>query len=88
MKQESLTDMMSDELLAKLIDDTLHFKKTEPNRHTKSILLGIIPAAAMIALAIGLLNILPYISKTTPGSDPNAGVATQTEFAPPQKVVD
>jgi hypothetical protein len=80
MDRKSFTDSITDEVLAKMIDDTLNFKKTAKNRNMKSSLLKIIPAAAMIALVIGLLNLLPHLMDitdrvNTPNSNLNGLVA-------------
>ena len=62
MNKKYFTDSLSDEVLAKIIDDTLNFKKSTKNRSIKIHLLKIIPAVAAVVLMIGLINILPVIN--------------------------
>jgi len=62
MNKKSFADKIRDETLAEIVDITLDFEKTAKNRSIKKSLLKIIPAAAVIALVIGLINFLPFIN--------------------------
>jgi len=62
MNKKLFNDSMSDELLAALIDDTLRFKKTAKARTIKTHLLKIVPAVAVIVIAIGIMNMLPILN--------------------------
>ena len=61
MNKEFFTDNISDEVLADITDKMLRFEKNKKNRSIKASLLKIIPAVAVIALVIGLMNMLPAI---------------------------
>jgi len=65
MNEKYLLDTITDETLVKLIDETLIIKKTAKSNKTKSALFKIIPAAVMIALVIGLVNLLPALLNNT-----------------------
>jgi hypothetical protein len=84
--------MMSDEAVAKLIDETLNFKKTAQNRNIKSSLLKLVPAAAAVALIIGFMNLFPHLAdisgKMKPGTDTHGGAATQTDIVNLREPVD
>ncbi|MCL1859824.1 MAG: DUF4097 domain-containing protein [Oscillospiraceae bacterium] len=73
MNKKYFEDSLSDEALAKIIDDTLNFKKTSKNRSIKNNLLKIIPAVATVVLVIGLMNILPLVNITNIDGNGNAG---------------
>ena len=77
MNKKSFTDSLSDEVLATIIDDTLNFKKTVKTRNISATLLKIVPAAAMIALVIGLVNILPVLLNFNADKiDPNSEITS------------
>jgi len=84
MNDKSFVNNIKDETLVKMIDKTLLYKKTAKTRSIKSNLLKIIPAAAMIALVIGLVNLSPVISKNTYIPDNNPGVHTN----PPGETIE
>jgi phosphoglucomutase len=66
--QKYLLDTITDETLAKLIDETIIIEK---NKKTKSVAFKIIPAVMAIALVIGLANMLPAILSSNGGiADP------------------
>ena len=71
MNKKSFNDSISDEVLAKLIDDTLNFKKTTKNKNIKTHLLRIIPAAAAIILVLGLINLLPLLTNVNVDVEPD-----------------
>ena len=73
MNKEYFTDNISDEMLAKLTDKMLKFEKNKSINKTKISLLQIIPAAAMIALVIGLINILPIFAGVDVGTNIGGG---------------
>ncbi|MCL2773958.1 MAG: hypothetical protein FWD71_11475 [Oscillospiraceae bacterium] len=79
MNKKSFTESISDEVMAKIIDDTLNFKKTAKNRNIKTNLLKIIPAVAAIVLVIGGLNLLPAFLKNTGGPADN-GTGNDANF--------
>ena len=89
MSKEYFTDNISDETLAKLIDETLSLEKTQKDRSIKRSLLKIVPAVAVIAFVIGLVNILPMLNGVQPpipGNMPDepviSAVATEPTPAP------
>jgi hypothetical protein len=101
MNKKYYTDALSDETLAEMIDKTLKFEKSAKNNKPKSVLFKIIPAAAAIALVIGLANILPAvlnninISGGVPGSDSDrdrpgayAGAANDPLFIEPEDEIN
>ena len=65
-------DGLSDETLAKMIDRTLLYKKTAKIRSITANLLKLIPAAAAVALVVGIINLSPFITKNIdiPSNDP------------------
>ena len=86
MNKKYFTDSLSDETLAKIIDDTLNFKKSTKNKNIKSSLLKLIPMAAAVLLVIGLLNILPVmmnvgVDNNVPGSEVTININTAAETA-------
>jgi len=65
MKNKFYIDAMSDETLAKMIDETMRFEKSREAKDSRvgvASLLKLIPAVAVIALVIGLINILPVFN--------------------------
>ena len=76
MSKEYFTDNISEETIINMIDKALKFEKTSKNRGIKASLLKIIPAAAMIALVIGAINILSNINIISNISE-TGGVASQ-----------
>ena len=71
MNKEYFTDNISDETLAKLIDEALNYETTKKNKNIKLDLLKIIPAVAMVAIVVGFINILSYFSMVDDGNDGN-----------------
>ena len=71
MKKEYFTDNLSIETLAKFTDTMLKYEKTKKSRNIKINLLKIVPAVAVIALVIGVINILPIFISSDNGI--NAG---------------
>jgi len=69
MKQKYYIDALSDETLAKMIDETLRFEKNQNQKrgNFKMNFLKIIPVAACILLLIGLINVLPIFQGTDVG---------------------
>lgn len=62
MSKESFINNLSDETVIKMIDKTYKYEKNKNDKGIKSILFKMIPAAAAIALVIGLANLLPVIN--------------------------
>ena len=73
MNNEYFTENISDEALVKLTDKMLKFEKAQKVKQSRFNLFKIIPAVAMIALVIGLINLLPYIQQN---GVPHAGVGS------------
>lgn len=67
MKKEYFIENISAETTAELIDEMLQFEKTAKQRSIKAHLLRIVPAAAVIALVIGLVNIMTMLPSTDVG---------------------
>ena len=100
MNKEYFTDNISDETLAKLIDEALNYETTRKNKNIKLDLLKIIPAVAMVAIVVGFINILSYFSMVDEGdsgTDENAHSAitatteepaNPTETATEEEVID
>jgi len=77
MSKEYFMDNISDEMIAKLIDKTLRFEKNNKINRKKINLFRIIPVAAMIAVFIGLVNliaIIPDIGESPNNIDPSANI--------------
>ncbi|MCL1859295.1 MAG: hypothetical protein FWF92_08695 [Oscillospiraceae bacterium] len=69
MNKEYFADNISDEVLAKITDKMLNFEKTQKNKNIKASIIKLVSAAAVIALVIGLINILPvFINMNNIGS--------------------
>jgi len=90
MNNEYFTDNISDESLVKLTDKMLNFEKTKKLKSIKSLLFKTIPAIAAIALVIGLINMLPFLTKVDVATELNGDfdenlllIAETTEFIPP-----
>jgi hypothetical protein len=74
MSKKYYTESISDETLAKMIDKTLKFEKNNKAKKAASVIFRIVPAAAMLALVIGLANILPAMLNINNDYEPgNAG---------------
>ena len=81
MNKKYINESLSDETLAKLIDDTLNFKKEKKHSGIKTNLLRIIPAVAAIVLIIGFINILPLLMKINIDVEPDhAGMPNYNYF--------
>jgi hypothetical protein len=74
MSREYFTENLSDETIADMIDKALRFEKTVKTKNIKSNLLKMIPAAAAIALVIGLINLLPALLSNNDIGLPNGDV--------------
>ena len=61
MNDKSFINNIDDETLAVMIDKTLNYKKNAKNRNITTHLLRMVPAAAAVALVIGLINLLPAV---------------------------
>ena len=88
MNKEYFTDNISDETLAKLIDEALNYETTKKNKNIKLDLLKIIPAVAMVAIVVGAINILSYFSMVDEGDvgsdeNVNSAVTATTYNLPP-----
>jgi len=62
MNDKSFLENISDETLAKMIDTTLNFEKSQKSDRTKTKWLKIIPVAAVFLLIVGVLNITHIFS--------------------------
>jgi hypothetical protein len=88
MSNKLFTDALSDETIISLTDEMVRLEKnnkTNPKKNLGRALFRIIPTAAMIALVIGLLNILPvFINNDDPGPIAHIGsnFITQTIAMP------
>ena len=86
---EYFTANISDETMAKLIDETLRFEKNNKTNKSKikSIAFKIIPAAAVFLLIIGLANLTGVLNQNgvenifTPGAGASLEGFTDTELA-------
>jgi len=88
MNQKNFTNAVSDEVLVKIIDDTLTFKKNVKNRSIKKNLLKLIPAVAVVALVVGLVNFLPLLSGIIWDTPPADAVTPTDEIAEKTSSVD
>ena len=89
MNKKYYTDAISDETLAKMIDKTLNFEKISKTNKIKAVLFKIVPAVAMLALVVGLVNILPAMLSTNnfePGNAGSSGVNFPAVIAEPAEV--
>ena len=88
MNQKNFTDAVSDEVLVKIIDNTLTFKKNIKNRSIKKNLLKLIPAVAVVALVVGLVNFLPLLSGIIWDTPPADAVTPTDEITEKTSSVD
>ena len=89
MNKEYFTENISDETLAQLIDETVRFEKNNKDNKRIPVLFKIIPVAAMIALVIGAVNILPAVLKINLSGDGDGtpgALATRTDIPSPTEI--
>ena len=79
MIKEYFADNLSIEDLAEMTDKMLRFEKNQKSGGLKINLLKIIPAAAMVALFIGIISILPMFQGIA-----GAGSETENKFGEPE----
>jgi len=77
MNKEYFADNLSIEDMAEMTDKMLRFEKIQKTKKRKSDILKLIPAAAAIALIIGVVNLLPVLFNDT-GIDNRQGAGMIT----------
>ena len=82
MSKEYITDNLSVEDLAELTDEMLRFEKSKKiEKNIRVNLFKLIPAVAMIAFVIGIINILPVLLPANISVDPaSEGIASDNEL--------